>query len=60
MPTQDTFDADFSIAKIIINIGLANGIILKLWAAQPYQKFSWEAPLPCMEIAGKQENKLSD
>ena len=47
MPTHGSFDVEISLAKGIIftKIGLANGAILKLWAAHPYPKFSWE-PLP--------------
>ena len=38
---------EFSLAKgiIFINIGLANGTILNLWAAHPSLKFSLEPPL---------------
>ena len=46
MPTQGAFDVEISLAKGIIfrKIGLANGAILKLWAAHPCQKFSREPP----------------
>ena len=46
-PTHGTFDVEFSLTKGIIftKIGLANGTILKLWAANPYPKFSRE-PIP--------------
>ena len=42
MPTHGTFDVGISLAKGIIfrKIGLANGAILKLWAAHPCPKFS--------------------
>ena len=48
MPTHGTFDVEISLAKSIIltKIGLANGAILKLWAAHPYPKFSREPHLP--------------
>ena len=41
-----TFDVEISLAKGIVftKIGLANGAILKLWAAHPYPKFSQEPP----------------
>ena len=44
-----TFDVEISLAKGIVftKIGLANGAILKLWAAHPYPKFSQEPPPPC-------------
>ena len=46
MPSQGTFNVEISLAKGIIftKIGLANGTILKLWAAHPYPKFSREPP----------------
>ena len=46
-PIQSTFEGKISLAKGIIftKIGLANGHILKLWAA-PYPKFSREPPTP--------------
>ena len=44
MPTHGTFDVEISLAKGIIKIGLANGAILKLWAAHPCPKFSREPP----------------
>ena len=49
MPTHGTFDVEISLAKgiIVTNFGLANGAILKLWAAHPYPKFSGEHPYPC-------------
>ena len=67
MPTHGTFDVEISLAKGIIfrKIGLANGAILKPWAAHPCPKFSREPPpcglqvhMPCYsleenEIAGK-------
>ena len=42
-----TIDVEISLAKGIVftKIGLANGAILKLWAAHPYPKFSQEPPL---------------
>ena len=42
------FDVEISLAKDIIfrKIGLANGAILKQWAAHPCPKFSREPP-PC-------------
>ena len=42
MPTHGSFDVEISLAKGIIftKNGLANGAILKLWAAHPYPKFS--------------------
>ena len=48
MPTHGTFDVETSLAKGIIfrKIGLANGAILKLWAAHPCPKFSREPPPP--------------
>ena len=48
MPTHGTFDVEISLAKGIIfrKIGLANGAILKLWAAHPCPKFSREPPPP--------------
>ena len=48
MPTQGTFDVEISLAKGIIfrKIGLANGAILKPWAAHPGSKFSREHPPP--------------
>ena len=48
MPTQGTFDVKISLAKGIIfrKIGLANGAILKVWAAHPSPKFSGEPPPP--------------
>ena len=41
MPTHGTFDVETSLAKGIIfrKIGLANGAILKLWAAHHCPKF---------------------
>ena len=47
MPTHGTFDVEISLAKGIIfrKIGLANGAILKLWAAHPCPEFSREPPL---------------
>ena len=44
---QGTFDVEISLAKGIIfrKIGLANGSILKLWAAHPCPKFSREPPV---------------
>ena len=46
MPIQSTSEGKISLAKGIIftKIGLANGYILKLWAAPPYPKFSREPP----------------
>ena len=46
-----TFDVEISLAKGIVftKIGLANGAILKLWAAHPYPKFSQEPPSPVIE-----------
>ena len=43
-----TIDVEISLAKGIVftKIGLANGAILKLWAAHPYPKFSQEPPPP--------------
>ena len=48
MPTHGTFDVEISLAKGVIfsKIGLANGAILKLWAAHPCPKFSREPPPP--------------
>ena len=42
------FDVEISLAKGIIfrKIGLANGAILKPWAAHPCPKFSREPPPP--------------
>ena len=42
------FDVEISLAKGIIfrKIGLANGAILKQWAAHPCPKFSREPPPP--------------
>ena len=42
MPIRGTFDVKISLTKgtIFTNIGLANGAILKMWAAHPYPKFS--------------------
>ena len=39
-----------SIAKGIIvkKIVLANDAILKLWAAHPYPKFSWDPSMVCL------------
>ena len=44
--THGTFDVEISLAKGIIfrKIGLANGAILKPWAAYPGPKFSREPP----------------
>ena len=46
MPIQSTSEGKISLAKGIIftKIVLANGYILKLWAAPPYPKFSREPP----------------
>ena len=46
--THGTFDVEISLAKGIIfrKIGLANGAILKPWAAHPCPKFSREPPPP--------------
>ena len=43
-----TIDVEISLAKgtVFTKIGLANGAILKLWAAHPYPKFSKEPPPP--------------
>ena len=48
MPTHGNVDVEISLAKGIIfrKIGLANGAILKLWAAHPCPKFSRELPPP--------------
>ena len=47
MPTHGTIDVEITLAKGIIfkNIGMANGSILKLWAAHPYPKFSGDPPV---------------
>ena len=47
MPIQSTSEGKISLAKGIIftKIGLANGYILKLWAAPPNPKFSREPPV---------------
>ena len=46
-----TIDVEISLAKGIFftKIGLANGAILKLWAAHPYPKFSQE-PSPRVSV----------
>ena len=46
-----TIDVEISLAKGIVftKIGLANGAILKLWAAHPYLKFSQE-PSPRVSV----------
>ena len=51
MPTHGTFDVEISLAKGIIfrKISLANGAILKPWAAHPCPKFSREPPPPWAE-----------
>ena len=48
MPTHGIFDVEISLAKGIIfrKIVLANGAILKPWAAHPCPKFSREPPSP--------------
>ena len=62
MPTHGTFDVEISLAKGIFftKIGLANGAILKLWAAHPYPKFSREPPraLSCEGVLGKDAKYL--
>ena len=52
MPTHGTFDVETSLAKGIIfrKIGLANGAILKLWAAHPCPKFSREPPRAYLQM----------
>ena len=49
MPNHGTFDVEFNLTTGIIfsKIILANGTISKLWAAQPYAKFSKEHPSSC-------------
>ena len=56
MPTHGTFDVETSLAKSIIfrKIGLANGAILKLWAAHPCPKFSREPPRAAMKAQASQ------
>ena len=51
MPTRGTFGVEISLAKGIIfrKIGLANGAILKLWAAHPCPRFSREPPPPVIK-----------
>ena len=46
MPNHGTFNVEISLAKGIIftKIGKANGTILKLWAGNPYPKFSQTPP----------------
>ena len=47
-PTHLAFDVEFTLVKGVIftEIVLANGAILKLWAAHPYLKFGREPPSP--------------
>ena len=48
IPRKGIFYVEISLAKGIIftKMGLANGSILKLWAAHRYLKFSREPPSP--------------